>query len=100
MKADEKLDLHLIQHLDFELPCSVRLFPGLRIFGRTFSFPRIRTQCPHPARSAVLCKACGAQGYMCETHRAHILALPRVTCFKCLLSGPALEIMIFLPLGS
>lgn len=95
--VDEQLEV--IEHLDFQIPCSIRTAMFLHIAGVALPM-EVPNVCPEPAVAIVRCRVCSRAGYICAGHRSRLVAEPRVTCHACDASGAPLLMFEFNPLPS
>lgn len=89
----------ILEELDFPIKCVVRVKPFLKIGSWTLGMGPASMPCDKPAVAEIRCNACGAAGFICGDHRAHVLQQPEVTCVLCMATGPALVVYSFAPLS-
>lgn len=82
-------DVDLLDALDFELPCDVRIAMDGRVSDR----------CTRPAAWTYRCTNCGLAGLLCNGHRDAIFGRPVIKCLKCGTVGDPDVLIVIEPLG-
>lgn len=94
MSAEAGVDEAVLEALDFDVACTVRLEETI---GRAIRHTEKR--CDHPAVWVCRCRVCGRCGVVCEEHRVRVVATLIVTC-QCGSVAPGVALFEFSPLGS
>lgn len=98
MAAATDVDVESIEHLDFDVRCTLRTVEAEKV-GRSWAIRGVSRLCDAPAVASIRCRVCGDMGYVCGVHRSALVAMIAVSCGHCKSTAPALNLFEFTPLG-
>lgn len=98
MATATELETERIEHLDFEVKCTLRTIEAEKLSGG-WTVRGVSKPCEAPAVALMRCKVCGDMGYVCAEHRSALVAMIAVSCVICDSTAPALILYEFTPLG-
>ncbi|MEX1078920.1 MAG: hypothetical protein WED09_07415 [Homoserinimonas sp.] len=90
----EDVDVESIEHLDFEVPCSLQV--KIVLLGAWL--PGKPKKCEEPAVELITCRKCARTGTVCGPHGRWLRVAGNVSC-QCGLSGAGVVVFGFKPLG-